>query len=259
VEVYQHLKKTQLYAGLIMGLQIIKNSKQYTFVKIGDLSSWKGGKALLNRGLLNFRSVRPQQRSCSQIKLVKLSRKRTEMIARKKILAICGSTRQNSANMNLIDAIGKMFSADLAIKTFDGLSRIPHFNPDLDNDIVSQEVTSFRNQLKDVDGVLICTPEYAMGVPGTLKNAIDWTVSSMDFSHKPVVLITASTLGHTGHQSLMETLKIIEADIADSSQLVIPHIKTKLTGDVIIDPETEKRVKEVIYSFIRAIEKRMTN
>jgi len=177
------------------------------------------------------------------------------MKRRKNILAICGSTRQHSANLNLIDAIAKLFSGELAIRTFDGLSQIPHFNPDLDNDNASGEVTTFRRQLKEADGVLICTPEYAMGVPGTLKNAIDWTVSSMEFSHKPVALITASTLGHKGHQSLMETLKIIEADIADSSQLVIPHIKTKLKADEVIDPETEKQVKEVIYSFIKAIEK----
>lgn len=176
------------------------------------------------------------------------------MKGRKKILAICGSTRQNSANLNLLNAITKLFSDEVDIRIFEGLSKIPHFSPDLDNDNPPGDVSGFRQQLKQADGILICTPEYAMGVPGTLKNAIDWTVSSMEFSHKPVVLITASTLGHKGHQSLMETLKIIEADIADSSQLVIPHIKTKLNGDEIIDPETEKRVKEVLYSLINAIE-----
>jgi len=178
----------------------------------------------------------------------------TEMKRRKNILALCGSTRQHSANLNLINAIGKMFSDELEITTFQGLTQIPHFNPDLDNDSPLAEITAFRRQLKQADGILICTPEYAMGVPGSLKNAIDWTVSSMEFSHKPVALITASTQGYKGHQSLMETLKIIEAQISESSQLVIPHIKTKLDGDAITNPETAVQIKEVIYSLIKAIE-----
>jgi NAD(P)H-dependent FMN reductase len=95
-----------------------------------------------------------------------------------------------------------------------------------------------------------------MGVPGTLKNAIDWTVSSMEFSHKPLALITASTAGHKGHQSLMETLRIIESDIPDTSQLLISHIKTKLNGDEIVDVNTLKQVRSVIQSLIITIEKK---
>ena len=70
-----------------------------------------------------------------------------------------------------------------------------------------------------------------MGVPGTLKNAIDWTVSSCEFSHKPTALITASSLGEKGHASLLETLKIVEADISDNTALLIQHIKMKITPD----------------------------
>ena len=63
----------------------------------------------------------------------------------------------------------------------------------------------------DADGVIICTPEYAHGVPGSLKNAIDWTVGTGEFSGKPTMLITASTDGKNGHKALLETLKVIEA------------------------------------------------
>jgi len=174
----------------------------------------------------------------------------------KKILAICGSTRRTSANFSLINAITKLFPGNLQIKLFEGLSDIPHFNPDLDNDHPPENVSLFRRELMAADGILICTPEYAMGVPGTLKNAIDWTVSSMEFSHKPVALITASTAGHKGHQSLMETLRIIESDIPDSSQLLISHIKTKLNGEEIIDLNTLEQVLRLIHSLIISIEKK---
>jgi NAD(P)H-dependent FMN reductase len=171
---------------------------------------------------------------------------------RQKILAICGSTRQRSANLDLISAIIKRFS-NIEVEIFKGLDAIPHFNPDLDNEEPPGTVLEFRNRLKEADGVLICTPEYAMGVPGTLKNAIDWTVSSMEFSHKPTALITASTSGEKGHRSLMETLKVIEAEIPDSSQLLIPHIKTKLKSDEIIHPDTLTHVENLINSLINSI------
>src|SRR5215510_6334518 len=156
----------------------------------------------------------------------------------KKIIAISGSTRKYSTNLSLINAIKDLYGDRLEIKIFEGLAEIPHFNPDLNTDNAPDKVVSFRKKLTEADGILICTPEYAMGVPGTLKNAIDWTVSSMEFSHKPVALITASSSGQKGHQSLLDTLKVIESDIPDDSQLLISFIKTKLKEDKIVDQVT---------------------
>jgi chromate reductase, NAD(P)H dehydrogenase (quinone) len=147
---------------------------------------------------------------------------------KKKVLAICGSTRKTSSNLVLIYAIEALASDKFSIEIFQNIESIPHFNPDNDQEIPPLEVVKFRSQLREYDGILICTPEYAMGVPGTLKNMIDWTVSSMEFSNKPTALITASSLGEKAHASLMETLKIIEADISEKTQLHIPYVKTKL-------------------------------
>ena len=177
------------------------------------------------------------------------------MTSRKKILAISGSLRQNSTNLNLIKAIIELYSEKLDIKIFEGLSDIPHFNPDLDNDSPPNKIIDFRRQLNEVDGVLICTPEYAMGVPGTLKNAIDWTVSSCEFSHKPVALITASSDGQKGHRSLLETLKVIECDIPDDSQLLISFVKTKVSNEEkITDRPTLEQVKKLMSSLVKTIQ-----
>ncbi len=109
------------------------------------------------------------------------------------------------------------------------------------------EVADLRRQLREADGVLICTPEYAMGVPGTLKNAIDWTVSSAEFSHKPTALITASSVGEKGHASLLETLKVIEANITDGTQLLISHARLKVNRDhQITDEATLSQVRSLI-------------
>lgn len=172
---------------------------------------------------------------------------------RKKVLAISGSTRQNSTNHSLIRAISYLSKNELDISVYNDISKLPQFNPDTDNENVVNEVTDFREQLDNSDGVIICTPEYAYGVPGTLKNAIDWTISSSQFPHKPTMLITASTDGRYGHQALMETLKAIEAKNIDKLQMVIQFVKTKIFNDTITDEDTLKKVKILIANFIETI------
>ncbi len=178
------------------------------------------------------------------------------MQQRKKVIAICGSTRQQSSNHKLIKAIAELYNEELEITLFEGLTKLPHFNPDDNNENASPEVTNFRKQLNDAGGVLICTPEYAHGVPGSLKNAIDWTVSSNEFFHKPTVLITASTDGKFAHQALLETLRVIEAEEIDQLQLLITFIQTKMYAEgKIKDEKTLEEVKELMGRFIAVMEK----
>jgi chromate reductase, NAD(P)H dehydrogenase (quinone) len=162
----------------------------------------------------------------------------------KQVLALCGSLRKTSMNMQYILAVKEIAKDNFNIFIYDGLGDLPHFNPDLENETPPPEVKRFRSALRNADGLLICTPEYAMGVPGFLKNAIDWTVSSMEFSHKPVALITASSMGEKGHASLLETLKIIEADIPEEQQLLISHAKTKIDREGKIKDEAVKKQLE---------------
>src|SRR5207248_360383 len=157
---------------------------------------------------------------------------------KKNIFAICGSTRKASVNLTLLSIIAELNRGALSVVIYEGLSDLPHFNPDLDNDTPPPQVTDFRRQLREADGLLICTPEYAMGVPGALKNAFDLVVSSAELSHKPVALITASSQGFKGHASLLETLRIIECNISEEMQLVIPFVKTKIKDHKITDQKT---------------------
>ncbi len=179
------------------------------------------------------------------------------MSSKYKILALCGSTRKNSTNLNLINAIANLAKEKFDFTIFEGLTEIPHFNPDIDTENPPLRVTDFRKKLKDADGILISTPEYAMGVPGTLKNTIDWTVSSMEFSKKPTALITASSLGEKGHASLLETLKVIEADITDETQLLISFAKPKVSQHYeITDSKTFSQVNALLDAFLLIIQKK---
>jgi NAD(P)H-dependent FMN reductase len=169
-------------------------------------------------------------------------------------VAICGSTRQSSTNLSLIYAITELTKNDLNITIYNHINSLPHFNPDNDNGKVNEAVIKFREQLKTADGILICTPEYAMGLPGTLKNALDWTVSSCEFSKKPVMAITASSMGEKAHQSLLGTLNILEAKVKNLD-LLISFAKTKIsTSNKITDEFTLNEIKLLISKFIKVIE-----
>jgi NAD(P)H-dependent FMN reductase len=146
---------------------------------------------------------------------------------------------------------------ELAIAVYDGIGRLPHFDPGMVDVGVPQEVVRFRGMLAAANGILICTPEYAHGVPGSLKNAIDWTVASGEFSHKPTVLFTASTDGRYGHAALLEILRVIEAGNIDRQHLLIPFARTKITGEGrITDESVLQEVMEVMKEFVGTMNKK---
>ena len=88
---------------------------------------------------------------------------------------------------------------------YNGLAGIPAFN---DSNEMPEPVAEFIKLLSEADGVFFCIPEYAFGVPGALKNALDWTVSSSTaFPDKPVALITAATGGDKAHAAFLLTSK----------------------------------------------------
>ena len=170
------------------------------------------------------------------------------------VLAVSGSTRQQSINHSLIKAIADLAGDTVTLTVYNSITDLPQFNPDDDGPDVDPSVTAWRDALNAADGILICTPEYAHGVPGSLKNAIDWTISSSEFPHKPTMLITAATDGKFGHHALLETLKTIEAGNVANLQMVISFAKTKISNHgTITDENTLKDIKLLLRSFIDTI------
>jgi chromate reductase len=173
-----------------------------------------------------------------------------------KVLAISGSLRKKSSNASLMKAIIRIAPENMKFIIYGGLGDLPHFNPDIDVDEGPAQVRGFRIQLKDADGVLICTPEYGNGVPGVLKNALDWLVSSGEFMNKPTAVISASPTpmgGDKAHASLLLTLKMINAEIVERGTLIIPHITLKLNNqDIITNPELKQELLSVLHEFEKA-------
>ncbi|MDW8852020.1 NAD(P)H-dependent oxidoreductase [Flavobacterium sp. MMLR14_040] len=167
-----------------------------------------------------------------------------------KIFAITGSTRKNSSNFKILKYISDNIKSGFEVEIFEDLAEIPHFNPDLDNENPPNKVTFFRNKINEANGVLICTPEYVFSLPGSLKNALEWCVSTTIFSNKNIGLITASASGEKGHEQLLLIMKTLEAKFQNNTQLLIQGIRGKINEEgKIINEETEVALQDFIGNF----------
>src|SRR5262245_41735288 len=92
------------------------------------------------------------------------------------LLAISGSLRTASSNTTLLHTCRAIAPANITIALYDRLGDLPYFNPDLDGEAATPPaaVGELRAQIGQADGLLLSSPEYAHGVPGVLKNALDW-------------------------------------------------------------------------------------
>ncbi len=172
----------------------------------------------------------------------------------KKVLAISGSLRTGSSNHNILRFLGEMAPENVEYTIYDGLAQIPPFDPGNDNESPPDAVAEFRRLIEQADAIIICTPEYAFGVPGQFKNALDWTVSSCSFTGKPTALITASTGGENAHAALLKILGAIDAILSDETTLLISFIRSKMDADGnVADADTAASVKAVFNALLKSI------
>ena len=175
---------------------------------------------------------------------------------RKKILAILGSTRKDSSNESILNYIAEKYNNSLELTIYKGINELPFFNPDIEDKLLSDQVINFRNEVENADGVMICTPEYVFSIPGVLKNALEWTVSTTVFSDKPVSIIVASGLGDKAYESLMLIMKTIQADVCEDTSVLINGARSKISnkGDI-TDEQTIIEIDKLVSSFISKMNK----
>jgi NAD(P)H-dependent FMN reductase len=148
---------------------------------------------------------------------------------KKRVLAVCGSIRSQSSNMGIILALEKLSIENFYFEIFRDIQSFPHFSPDL---AIPETVLNFKNKLKNADVLIISTPEYAHGIPGVLKNALDWIVSDEDFPGKVVGLVLASTGdGLEAKRSLVEILRTMSAQVEEKSILNISGVRSQIGKD----------------------------
>ena len=151
-----------------------------------------------------------------------------------RILAVAGSLRAASLNRGVLRAAHLLAPTGMSIQIYDALAALPPFNPDLDQDAPPAAVRHWRAALATADAILIASPEYAFGVPGVLKNALDWVVSSGEFVNKPTAVVTASSSsagGDKANAALVQTLRVMTATIDDQAILTIAQAGKHFTPD----------------------------
>ena len=162
-----------------------------------------------------------------------------------KLFAISGSTRKESSNTALLEAAKAVAPKGIELEIYARIDALPHFNPDFDQEdlTVHPEVALFRTRVTSAAGLVVCSPEYAHGIPGSMKNALDWLVSVPEFAGKPVVLWNASAAGgQYAHAQLVETLTVMSARVLVKASLIEPFLRRKLAPGGALDQEAAEKV-----------------
>ena len=167
-----------------------------------------------------------------------------------RVLAISGSLRAASHNTQLLRLAQEHAPDGVEILIWDGLAEMPAYNEDLEVD-PGEAVDGLRALLSDVDALLIATPEYNFGVPGALKNALDWVVGSGELIDKPVALINASARATHAYASLRETLTTMSGRLIDAASITIPLDGTGLDATGIVnDPSLSATLSAAIAALV---------
>ena len=166
-----------------------------------------------------------------------------------RLLAISGSLRAHSSNGELLRALATLAAPAIHVELYAGPGDLPAFNPDLDEEGMTSPpaVQVLRRAVGDADGLVISSPEYAHGVPGALKNALDWLVSGPEMVYKPVGLLNASPRSVHAQQSLAETLRTMSATLVEGACVALPISGRGLNAESIVaDVELRTQLEGVL-------------
>ena len=177
-----------------------------------------------------------------------------------RILAIPGSTREDSANARLLRHVAERAPAGVEIEIWDGLKSIPPYDEDDDGVLAPPQVTALRRAIADADALLIATPEYNSSIPGVLKNAIDWASrprATTPLQGKPAAVIGATTGSFGAVWAQAETRKVLASTGARVIELDLPVAKAHEAFDdagSLHSADHHDRIAEILDSLAAEVE-----
>ena len=174
-----------------------------------------------------------------------------------RVFAISGSLRAASTNSSLLRACHLVSPPGVEFVIYDGLATLPPFNPDLEEALgAEQPVANLRAMVQAADVVLISTPEYAHGLPGSLKNLLDWLVGSGELSGKPCALLNASARGAYAQASLREILTTMAARLMPEAEITLDLPGGAWTPDQIAaDPNHATALRQALEQLRQSVSK----
>ena len=168
-------------------------------------------------------------------------------------IAVSGSLRRASSNTLLLESAASLAPAGMVIRIDGSPGDLPHFNPDLDP-LRSTVVRRWIDGVREAHGFIVSTPEYAHGLPGSLKNGLDWLVGSDAFVNKPFMLLNATSRSTYAQDSLIEILSTMSGIHVREASMTVPLLG-KDPGECarLIREEYAGRIRSSLENFQTAI------
>jgi chromate reductase len=158
-----------------------------------------------------------------------------------RILAVSGSLRAVSSSGTVLAVAAGLAPDGVHVEQYSGIGSLPQFNPDVEESGLPPEAAEWRAAVGSADALLISSPEYAHGVPGSLKNALDWLVGGSEFVGKPVAVINPSSHSRFAHTQLLETLRTMSGIVVDEASVTLTTRPVAGDGAAILADETLSR------------------
>ncbi|WP_241649991.1 NADPH-dependent FMN reductase [Rosenbergiella collisarenosi] len=166
-----------------------------------------------------------------------------------KVLAVSGSLRQSSLNRLFLESMKLLKPDGIEFEIQSRIDQLPFFNPDFEDE-PNLEVSRWRKSLNDANFIIFASPEYAHGVTGVIKNALDWIVSSGELLGKPISVPNLSPRATIAHSQLSEILVVMGGEIVECCSPVAslnePYVKPCDTAKSLCDiPEINFRIRKL--------------
>ncbi|TIR20602.1 MAG: NAD(P)H-dependent oxidoreductase [Mesorhizobium sp.] len=170
------------------------------------------------------------------------------------IIAISGSLRAASTNSALLAALAANAPDDCSVQVYDGLGRLPIFNPDDEGERTPPEAARLIEMITRADGVIVSCPEYAHGVPGGMKNALDWLVSRDAAVGKPAMLVHASPRSLYARAALAEIMRTMSfAMYEETLEIALLGKKLGEVEAILAENANRQAMRDAVQGFARFI------
>lgn len=172
-----------------------------------------------------------------------------------RLLAISGSLRAESTNTALLRLLPRYAPQDTEVVMYTEMGDLPIFNPDLEGPRTPPAVLRLARLISASDGLIVCSPEYAHGIPGGLKNLFDWLVSRFEIIDKPILLMHASHRGDIALDALHEVLRTLSKNTVSNVTVRIPLISpsTDEVEEVVAQRHYAEMIRNGLDDFVSAI------
>lgn len=170
-------------------------------------------------------------------------------------LGLSGSLRAQSTNTRLLESAGDHVAAHVVYAVFRGIEALPNFNPDQADDL-PRPARQLADAVRQADVLILATPEYAHGIPGAFKNALDWLVGTDAFVNKPFALYRACPRSVVAPAALLEVLRTMSGNHVTRADVTLNFGRDFNRCDAVLaEPSSIKALRDsmqYLADFVRA-------